>query len=183
MDKYAIPHVKTFEFTKIIGLENIEFGKHIIIDDFVLIYVQEKMKIGNYVHIANFTSITGNKHITLGDYSAISQGCRLLTATDDFKDWGFGNSTIANEFRHLKSGKIEIGKFCIVGANSVVLPNVTIGEGATVGANSVVTKDLDPWGIYIGNKKVGERDMENVLKNYNNFLITPENKRVGSLFK
>ena len=35
MDKYKIPHVKTFEYTKIIGLENIDFGKYIIIDDFV----------------------------------------------------------------------------------------------------------------------------------------------------
>ena len=183
MDKYSIPYVKTFEFTKIIGLDNIDFGKNIIIDDFVLIYAQEKMKIGNYVHIANFTSITASKHIMLGDYSAISQGCRLLTATDDFKDWGFGNSTINNEFRHLKSGKIEIGNFCIIGANSVVLPNVTIGEGATVGANSVITKDLDPWGIYIGNKKIGERNMKSVLKNYDNFLATPENKRAGNLFK
>ena len=38
VDKYAIPGVTTFEFTKILGLENIEFGKNIIIDDFVFIY-------------------------------------------------------------------------------------------------------------------------------------------------
>ena len=31
MDKYKIPNVKTFEYTKIIGLENIEFGENIII--------------------------------------------------------------------------------------------------------------------------------------------------------
>jgi len=183
MDKYPIPYVKTFEFTKIIGLDNIEFGKYVIIDDFVLIYAQEKMKIGNYVHIANFTSITGSKKVILEDFSAISQGCRLLTATDDFKDWGFGNSTIDNQFRNLKSGTIEIGKFCIVGANSVILPNVKIGEGATVGANSVVTKNLDPWGIYIGNKKVGERNMKSVMENYNKLIKKSEHERIGNLFK
>ena len=31
MDKYKIPNVKTFEYTKIVGIENIEFGKNIII--------------------------------------------------------------------------------------------------------------------------------------------------------
>lgn len=183
MDKYNIPYVKTFEYTKIIGLENIDFGKYVIIDDFVLIYAKEKMTIGNYVHIANFASITGGNNLTIGNYAAISQGCRILTATDDFKEWGFGNSTIANEYRNIKSAPINIGDFCIVGANSVVLPGVTIGQGATIGANSVVTKDLESWSIYIGNNKVGERNKEEVLKTYEKFLTTPENERVGSLFQ
>jgi galactoside O-acetyltransferase len=183
MNKYNIPYVKTFEYTKIIGLENIDFGKNIIIDDFVFIYAKEKIKIGNYVHIALHSSITGGEKLIIEDYSAISQGVRILTATDDFKNWGFGNSTVANSFRNINSGLIKISRFSIVGANSVVLPNVVIGEGAMVGANSVVTKDLQPWGIYVGNKKVGERNKEEVLKNYEKFLATSENERVGILFK
>lgn len=183
MDKYKIPNVKTFEFTKIIGIENIEFGKNIIIDDYVLIYAKEKIKIGDHVHISNFTSITGGDNLNLGDFSAISQGCRILTATDDFKDFGFGNSTIDNQFRNVNSQPINIGNFCIVGANSTVLPGVTIGEGATIGANSVVTKDLEPWGVYIGNKKVGTRNKEEVLRTYEKFLNTSKNERVGTLFK
>lgn len=182
MDKYNIPNVKTFEYTKIIGLENIEFGKYIIIDDFVLIYAKEKINIGNYVHIANFSSITGGNQLFIGNYAAISQGCRILTATDDFTQWGFGNSTIDNEYRNIKSAPIIINDFCVIGANSVVLPGVTIGEGATVGANSVVTKSLEPWGIYIGNKKIGERSTKEVLQNYETFLNTSEKLRVGSLF-
>ncbi|MDD4854709.1 MAG: acyltransferase [Sulfuricurvum sp.] len=183
MDKYNIPDVQTFEYTKIIGLENIRFGKYVIIDDFVLIYAKEKITIGNYVHIANFTSITGGNKLIIGNYAAISQGCRILTATDDFKEWGFGNSTVANEYRNIKSTPISIGEFCIIGANSVVLPGVSVGEGATVGASSVVTKSLEPWGIYVGNKKVGERDKEEVFRNYEKFLQSPEIERNGKLFK
>lgn len=183
IDKNKILNVKTFEFTKIIGIENIEFGKYIIIDDFVLIYAKEKIKIGNYVHIANFSSITGGDQLTIGDYAAISQGCRILTATDDFKNRGFGNSTISNEFRNIKSSPITIGRYCIIGANSVILPNVTIGEGATIGANSVVTKDLEPWGIYIGNRKIGTRNKDEVLKNYKVFLETPDSEKIGNLFR
>ncbi len=183
MDKYKIPGVKTFEFTKIIGIDNIEFGENIIIDDFVLIYAKEKIQIGNFVHIANFASITGGNELIISDFAAVSQGCRILTATDDFKFSGFGNSTVANQYRNIKSAPIKIGKFCIVGANSVVLPGVTIGEGATVGANSVVTKNLEPWGIYIGNKKVGERDKDSLLANYQKFLESPTQDQVGALFK
>ena len=183
MSKYNITDVKTFEFTKIIGIDNIDFGKYIIIDDFVLIYAKERITIGNYVHIANFTSITGGNNLVIGNYAAISQGCRILTATDDFKEYGFGNSTISNEFRNITSSSIKIGDYCIVGANSVVLPGVTIGEGATIGANSVITKDLEPWGIYIGNKKVGDRNKVEVLINYEKFLLISEDERVGSLFQ
>lgn len=183
MDKYKIPDVKTFEYTKILGIENIEFGKNIIIDDFVLVYAKEKVKIGNFVHIASFTSISGGGEVVIGDFSAVSQGCRVLTSTDDFKDWGFGNSSLDNKFRNVRTAPVDIGDFCVIGANSVILPGVTIAEGATVGANSVVTKDLEPWGVYIGNKKVATRDKEAVMKNYEKFLKTPKSERAGALFK
>ncbi|MEI3649871.1 MAG: acyltransferase [Dolichospermum lemmermannii FEM_B0920] len=174
VDKYGIPGVTTFEFTKILGLENIEFGRNIIIDDFVFIYAKKPIKIGNYVHIASFTSITGGEGFIMEDFTALSSGVRIFTGTDDFKEWGFGNSTISEKYRNTQRKKIYISKFCIIGANSVILPGVTLGEGATVGAGSVVTKNLDPWGIYIGNRKVGERDKLGVLENYQKFLS--ENK-------
>ncbi len=183
MDKYQIPNVKTFELTKIIGIENIDFGKYVIIDDFVLIYAKKQIKIGNHVHIASFTSISGGGELVMEDFSAISSGCRIITGTDDFKDGGFGNSTISNKFRNVLTGKIQIGKFAIIGGNSVILPGVTIGEGASVGAGSVITKDLEPWGIYIGNKRIGWRNKEEVLKNYEKFKDLSESEQVGSLFQ
>jgi len=183
MEKHQIAKVKTFESTKIIGVDNIRFGKNIIIDDFVLIYAKEEIIIGDFVHIASFTSISGGGGLVMGDFSGIASGCRIITGTEDFKGKGFGNPTIDNSFRNVKTGAIGIGKFSIVGANSVILPNVVIGEGAMVGANSVVTRSLEPWGIYVGNKKIGERDRVAVLKNYEAFLNTPEELRVGNLFK
>lgn len=183
MDKYKIPNVKTFEYTKIIGIENVEFGKYVIIDDFVLIYAKEKITIGNHVHIASFASISGGGELVLEDFSAISSGCRIITGTDDFKDGGFGNSTVSNNFRNVRTGKIHIGQFSVIGGNCVILPGVVVGEGATVGAGSVVTKDLEPWGVYVGNRKIGRRNKEAVLKNYEKFKCLPEIEQVGNLFR
>ncbi len=178
MDKYNLPGVKTFEYTKIIGLENITFGSHVLIDDFAFVYATTPMRIGNYVHIACFSSVIGGADLVVEDFVAISHGARVLTGTDDFKDWGFGNSTVPEKFRNTTRKPIHIGKFCIVGANSVVLPGVTIGEGAMVGANSVVTRDLEPWGIYIGNNRVSERNKEGVLMNYQNFKTEVQHESI-----
>lgn len=168
--KYNIPGVTTFDYTKIIGIENIEFGRNIIIDDFVLLYAKKKMRIGNHVHIACFTSITGGEEFTMDDFSGISQGCRILTGSEDFLDWGFGNPTIPEKYRKTKRAPVRIGKFAVVGANSVICPGVTISEGVTVAACSVVTRNLLPWGVYAGNRKISERNREGVLKNYAKYL-------------
>lgn len=183
MDKYNIPHVKTFEYTKIIGIENITFGENIIIDDFVLIYAKEKIQLGNFVHIASFSSISGGGPFIMKDFSGLASGCRIVTGSDDFKDWGFGNPTIATKYRNITIGHIIIEKFAIIGANSVILPNVIIGEGVAVAAGSIVSKSLAPWGIYVGNKKVGERNKEEVLTNYALFLSAGTSNQLGSLFK
>lgn len=162
------------ESARIIGRENITLGSPILIDDFVLIVAREQMTIGDYVHIACFSSITGGQRVTIGDFAAVSQGARILTGTDDFTDGGFGNSTVPDEYRNAKRAPVSLGRFCIVGANAVVLPGVSIGEGAAVGANSVVTRDLEPWGVYIGNRRHRERDRQTVLARHHEFVTTRE---------
>lgn len=161
------------EWVRIVGRENITFGDPILIDDFVLIVARSPMSIGNYVHIGCFASITGGESVTIGDFAAVSQGARLLTGTDDFTDGGFGNSTVPGEYRNAKRAPISIGRFCIVGANSVVLPGVTIGEGAVVGAGSVVTRDLEPWGVHIGNRRIRDRNRDEVLRRVAEFENRP----------
>ncbi|MGV3712627.1 acyltransferase [Pseudolysinimonas sp.] len=161
--------VTAYGDAKIIGAENITFGSPVLIDDFTLIVARDPIVIGDYVHIACFSSITGGERVDIGDFAAVSQGARLLTGTDDFLNEGFGNSTVPTEYRNAVRAPISVGRFCIVGANAVVLPGVTIGEGAVVGANSVVTRDLAPWGVYIGNRRHKERDRAGVLATFARF--------------
>ena len=170
MSAYEIPGVRAFDSAKIFPLNNITFGKNVLIDDFAFIYARGRIRIGNHVHIACFSSLAGGGEITISDFVAISHGARLLSGSDDFTGWGFGNSTVPEQYRNAHRAPIHIGRFCIVGANAVVLPGVTIGEGATVGANSVVSRDLEPWGVYVGNKRIRGRDREGVLDNYARFV-------------
>jgi galactoside O-acetyltransferase len=61
---------------------------------------------------------------------------------------------------------VHIKKHAIIGANSVILPGVTIGEGAVVGANSLVTEDCKPWTMYVGSpaKPIKSRPQERILE-------------------
>lgn len=45
----------------------------------------------------------------------------------------------------------HIGKNCVIGVNSLILPGVTIGDHCIVAAGSVVTKDTPPHTIVAGN--------------------------------
>ncbi len=176
--------IKIFEPSSIINKENICFGKYVLVDDFVKIHAKEKIIIGNYVHIGSYSSIMASgSTVVMGDFSGLSFGVRIVTSSDDFKGSGFGNPTIDVKYRNITSSKIIIGKFAIIGTNSVILPGVEIGEGCTVAAGSIVSKNLKPWGIYIGNRRIGERDKEAVLKNYESFLNDECENRIGNIFK
>jgi acetyltransferase-like isoleucine patch superfamily enzyme len=50
---------------------------------------------------------------------------------------------------HVKS-KVRIEDDVWIGANSIILPGVTIGEGAVIAAGSIVTKDVLPFSIVGG---------------------------------
>ena len=169
-------NIKIFKPSIIIGIENIIFGENILIDSFTQIYAKEQgqIQIGSFVHFGAFSSIMRGGTLKINDYVAVSQGCRLVTATDDFKNGGFGTPCVPNneKYRNVTNGNITVGKFAIIGTNSVILPNVTIEEGVTVGAGSVIgsNKTLKEWGVYVGSRRVAERNKEKCLENYKNFL-------------
>lgn len=175
--------IKIYPRAVVLGMENIDFGENIIIDDFSFIYAKNKISLGSFVHLCIFSSITGGDFVEIGDFVAISQGARVLTSTDDFKAHGFGNSTLSDDFRNVLTAPVKIGRFCIVGANSVILPGVHIGEGASVGANSVVTKDIPAWSIFAGRRVVGQRDKAGVIKNHNEFLKRSSFDRLGNVLR
>ncbi|WP_295020690.1 DapH/DapD/GlmU-related protein [Sulfurimonas sp.] len=48
-----------------------------------------------------------------------------------------------------KSVTLKYG--CWIGANTIILPGVTIGQNSVVGAGSVVTKSIPENAVYAGN--------------------------------
>ena len=109
--------------------------------------------------------VTGGGQLIMDDYSGIAIGAIILTGSDDFLGEGMTGPCVPKEYLKPKLGIVHICKHAVVGANSVIMPNVTIGEGAVVGANSLVTRDLDPWSVYVGSpaRKVKDRRKDLIL--------------------
>ncbi len=64
---------------------------------------------------------------------------------------------------------VRIGNTVWIGANSVILPGITIGDNSVIGAGSIVTKDIPENVVAVGNpcrvlRPISERDKEYYYK-------------------
>jgi len=157
--------VRIYPSARIVGAEYLHIGDHVIIDDFVFIQATSPSVIGNYVHIAAFASITGGGPFVLEDFAGLSSGVRLLTGSEDFLGGGLTNPTIPPSYRAVRRSRAWVQAHAIIGANSVILPGVTVGTGAAVGALSLVRRDVEPWSVVAGSpaRRIGRRPADTLL--------------------
>jgi len=76
--------------------------------------------------------INGMNGIEFGDNVYIAAGVKIISANHNLKDYS----------QHIESKPIIIGNDVWIGANAIILPEVTIADGCVVGAGAVVTKSF-----------------------------------------
>ena len=64
---------------------------------------------------------------------------------------GYNTTILAHEYliKEYRLGEVKIGSEVMIGANSTILPGMTIGDGAIVSAGTLVHKDV-PAGAFVG---------------------------------
>lgn len=147
----------------IYGAENISIGNYVRIDDFCIL--SGNIEIGNYVHIGAYVALYGKKGIKINDFCGCSARCTIYSATDDFSGEYMISPMVPEELTNVTGGKVTLEKFVQLGANTVVMPDVTIKEGTSVGAMSFVNKSLEEWGIYVGIPCRKIKDRKRNIKN------------------
>lgn len=125
---------------------------------------------GKHTHLgknvyANFNlTLVDDTHIYIGDHVMIGPNVTIATA-------GHPVDPLYREKIAQFNIPIHIGRNVWIGANSVILPGVTIGENSVVGAGSIVTKNIPSNVVAVGNpchvlREIGEHDREYYYKDY-----------------
>jgi acetyltransferase-like isoleucine patch superfamily enzyme len=133
-------------------LEDVEIGKGTVVHDQVNLY---KCKIGKNCKISAFVYI--EEGVLIGDNCKIKPFVFIPTGVTIEDNVFIGpNVSFTNDKYPKARGEwlllqTRIKKGVSIGANSVILPGVTIGEDALVGAGSVVTRDVPDKARVAGN--------------------------------
>ena len=132
--------------------------------DRVFIESPVHMSYGNHVHLgdqfyANFNLvIIDDMDVYIGNQVMIGPNVTICTT-------GHPVYPLYREMGAHYSLPIHIGNKVWIGANSVVLPGVTIGDNSVIGAGSIVTRDIPANVVAVGNpcrvlREITETDRE-----------------------
>lgn len=153
--------VKISDKAAIYNHELIQVGDFSRIDDFCVL--SGKIVIGRNVHIAVFCNVAGGSHgVYMGDFSGLAYGCHVFSQSDDYSGATMTNPTVPTKFKNEFKDSVRIGKHCILGTQSIVMPGVEMAEGSATGAMTLVMKSTEEWKIYVGSpaRYVRERSRE-----------------------
>jgi acetyltransferase-like isoleucine patch superfamily enzyme len=97
------------------------------------------------------TCIHAQESIQIGKNCLIAGNCQIVDSSGH--ELSFDN--VKNRIKTLgKTRPIVIEDNVWIGANTFVLPGVTIGEGSVIGAGSIVVSNIPPYSIARGNPAV-----------------------------
>ena len=135
----------------------LEIGSNVRIDDFCIL--TGNIKIGSFVHIAAYSLLSGGAGIIVEDFCGIASRTLLFSQSDDYSGAFLTGPWIDERYRNVDSGRIEVRKHSIIGAGSIVMPQVTLEQGTAIGALSFVSKNTEAWSLYYGvpAKKIKQR--------------------------
>lgn len=144
----------------------VRIGDNCIIDDFT--YISTAMNLEANVHISANCSIIGGSEsiLNVAEFSTFAPNVTIAAGSDDYKS-GIATPLIPHKYKAaVQIGTIEVGRHCIIGSGSVVLPNVKVGNWCALGALSLAKENLDEGGLYAGipAKRIGDRDIDEIKR-------------------
>jgi len=91
-----------------------------------LVQNKDGLKLGEYTDIGAFTYINAKFGVVIENNVQIGSHCSIYSV-----------STIDG-----KKGEVILKKNCKIGAQSIIMPGITVGENSIIGAFSFVNKDI-----------------------------------------
>lgn len=123
----------------------------VVFNFIMLLLVRYSPSLRLKVFCAKLMGVRCGKHVSLALNANIDIFFPHLIEIGDNTIIGYDATILAHEYliRSYRTGKVIIGKDVLIGANSTILPGVSIGDGAVISAASLVNKDV-PAGAFAG---------------------------------
>lgn len=141
---------KVFTIGRNVGLNNCKLHYHSRVADYATL---EHADIGEYSSVGRYAKIVYTK---IGKYCAISWDVTINAISHPHSNLtisAFPYVPYVGGFvteRIQTHSEVKIKNDVWIGANTVIMPGVTIGNGAIIGAGAVVTKDVSDYAIVAG---------------------------------
>lgn len=158
--------LKTYNFKGNIGSNN-------RIDEDVILKGNVNLK--NNIHLARGCTLSAGMYsIDIDDFVSLSNYVQLFCVSDDYKASALTGGTLTlkerKKFSKSYEGNIKIGKCCIIGPFSIVLPNSTIEDFVSVSPYNVIYGKLKGGIYYSISKKKIIKDQKKIKEMYNKFV-------------
>ncbi len=144
-----------YKFLGVHAVDNCNFfmAHPTVIGDYHYLYMHENSRINKCC------MILARARIEIGENSGLAYGATILTGADPRNE--------LNKLYAPQKAPVIIGKNCWIGANSTILPGVTIGDYCIVAAGAVVTKDVPSGVLVAGNPAVIKKhlDIQKIISN------------------
>ena len=162
-----------FQYGKfVIVEENVTIGDNVRLGNYVRI--MSNTTIGNNVELMDYVklmpgTIIGNEcklddyvntsgYVEIGNNVRVKRCSMIGQATKIEDDVWIGSHITTTRIKYPQTVKgeeeyeewIYLKKGCMIGSAALVLAGTTVGEGAVVAAGAIVSKDCEPYGVYIG---------------------------------
>lgn len=154
-NKYAInriiPFIPSWTVRKLYyKLMGVKIGNHSFIDQGVYILGPKGLKIGNNTHINQGCFLDARGGLTIGNDISISHYAKFVTGGHDWNSPYFDGKFLP----------IVIEDYAWIGVNAIIMQGISVKEGAVIGTGSILTKDAEPYYLYLGipAKKIKERN-------------------------
>ncbi len=133
---------------------NIKGGKHIILDKNVCIRSNVDIWAGpGAIYIGSGSDIGQRSRISITNKLTIGKDVLLspnVYITDCDHEYRNIDVAIINQGICQNNNSVYIGDGSYIGINTVIVGNVNIGKHCVIGANSVVTKDVPDYSLAVG---------------------------------
>ena len=146
--------------------EETEIGPHAIL--YMGAWIGERCLIGDGASVRENAYIGHNciigHHVCISYNARLADNVRVQNGTLIADDWQVGEGTFIGvnvttmsdkrrdvvDYKFTGSTGSIIGKHCLIGSGSVLLPGINIGDNAVIGAGALVTKDVPPGATVLG---------------------------------